>query len=141
MINYSTIQKCMNNLPQKCYCTYSHLSRSIFFSINLPRKRLSVACQLPCTSFPVIHCLNHSVIRSQDTEIREIAEPSPFSFHSFLPSYSAAALVRDIVLTVLMVNRMWRREVFTTVSYSVHKMPYIIHVKKFHKFGNGIVYS
>lgn len=83
---------------------------------------------------------SQSLLWSQDTGIREIPEPSPFSFHSFLSSYCAAALIRDIVLTVLIANRMWRREVFTIVRQSECTMPHIIYENTFHET-SGLVLS
>lgn len=87
---------------------------------------VNVFLSQPLPTSPYIipsHTQSESMLRSQDAEIREIAEPLPPCFHSFLSLYTAAALMVHIVLTVLTVNRMWRREVLTTVGESVQKMP------------------
>lgn len=102
----------------------------LFLLISLVNAFLSQ----PLPTSPYIipsHTLSESMLRSQDTEIREIAKPLPLCFHSFLSLYTAAPLMVDIVLTVLTVNRMWRREVLTTVGESVRKMPlFFKHMKK-----------
>lgn len=86
---FSISHKSVNSIViNKIYCFES-----------LTYEAFSVSCQLPCLNHSN-HCLCLS------TEIRDLGDPSFCSLCYFLSSYSAAALIMDIVLTVLIVNRM-----------------------------------